>query len=1335
MLNNNLAPSPLFRNYHLYVFILASLFLLLSIGGTAEAAPAAPFKALYTQPDGTTFYAEKHGDETFNWTAASDDIVIAQSLDGYWYYAEIQSRQLVAGTVKYAVQLPPPQPVTSRDVASLYQYYGESKRAEIIEGLQSSQPSRAPIFDGQDIRTSQDLSAPHPLLVLLVSFNDVSLSTTQADWQNLIFGTSGKTLNNYYKEASNNQFYFSPANETDGSANDGIITVALDRNHPNTRNKTNNVNRVLVQQALNAANSQVDFASYDKNNDKYVSMEELHIMTIIAGQEAAYGDPEYADIPSVWAHHWVLSDFFSPVIDDVKLLSIAGGGGYTQFGEKQGNHQATIGTIAHELGHDLDLPDLYDVFSNNGNTNGVGSYSIMGSGNWASLIGEHLGATPVHFDAWSKIFLGFENPIDIPYGTDIIATLHANNITNPDIYNIYKIKTGIPDEYFLLENRQYGIDNGFDQSLQNFASSGGIAIWHIDMNKIRQSNYQSVNDTYPKGVDLEGYDNFPGNPFYHDGYVFNMYSVPNSSYNADGTPSGISILDSQVSSNMMTIKAGTGPAFTAIPIVSSSSTSLTYTTQWNEAATVYYEVLPAGATPPDLNNLLEGKDSLGNPVTLSGHLSAGAGTPSIIAVNGLTVDTSYDLYLIGVDENGHLGDSIVHQFLTAVSPALIVGSVNISEAAANDGSITTPQTVTVTDSTFDSTITKADVTINNLPDGLDYTVTLTSPTVLTIAFTSKATNHMNANSLSDVSVSVAQAKIVGASSNVTSNTFSIGFSDPIPKPMPVLTADSATISEAAANDGSITAAQTVTVSNGTFDPAIAKADVTIINLPAGLDYTVTLTSPTVLNIAFTGNATNHANANDVNNVTVTVAQAKIVEASSDISSNAFSIDFQDPIAPPPPITITIPSQPSGPQVSLNGSNGVIISQVKPELGKDKDGTAAETWIIDSPLLQKAIDFINDADESVKRIEIPITLPANTTTTVELPAEVLSESSKQTPAIIISLVSDRASYDLPVNVLDWKAITQSLGADLKDTKINVTLKLVAGKLAEEIAQKAQASGLKVLGTSVEFSVTVTGNGNSKDITDYGSNYIARTITLNQSVNALIPSVVVYEPQTGKLSFVPATFSVADGKTFVTIKRNGNSIYTVIYAYKTFADIQNHWARREIELLASKTLIKGVTENAFAPDQMITRAEFVTLLAQALGIREDLTKAGFTDVKETDWFAGYVGASVQAGLVNGFIDGTFRPNDKITREQIAVMIVNAIKFAQKDTGDRASQGQVLARFNDQASISPWAKDAVSFAVEAGIISGMKSDTFQPTNLATRAQTASIMKRLLVHLRFID
>ena len=150
-----------------------------------------------------------------------------------------------------------------------------------------------------------------------------------------------------------------------------------------------------------------------------------------------------------------------------------------------------------------------------------------------------------------------------------------------------------------------------------------------------------------------------------------------------------------------------------------------------------------------------------------------------------------------------------------------------------------------------------------------------------------------------------------------------------------------------------------------------------------------------------------------------------------------------------------------------------------------------------------------------------------------------------------------------------------------------------------------------------------------------------------------------------------------------------------------------------------IVSGVTATTFEPDRSITRAEFATLVAKALKLEGG--EAEFADVAESDWFASFVGAAAKAGIIVGS-DGNFRPNDTITRQEMAVIIVKAYEYLEK------SAEEAELTFSDNGEIADWAKTYVAKAVGAGLISGMGDNMFAPDASATRAQAASVISRII-------
>ncbi len=170
---------------------------------------------------------------------------------------------------------------------------------------------------------------------------------------------------------------------------------------------------------------------------------------------------------------------------------------------------------------------------------------------------------------------------------------------------------------------------------------------------------------------------------------------------------------------------------------------------------------------------------------------------------------------------------------------------------------------------------------------------------------------------------------------------------------------------------------------------------------------------------------------------------------------------------------------------------------------------------------------------------------------------------------------------------------------------------------------------------------------------------------------------------------------------------------------FDDVsETHWAYNYISDLAIKKVLTGISENIYMPEKNVTRAEFACALAKALKIETASHSGTFSDVNLSDWYTPYVEAIYKKGIANGFEDATFRPDENITREQLCVMVANAIILSDDMT----------LSFADSADISDWAKDSVSKMVKAGIVNGRDGNVFAPKALATRAEMAKIISLML-------
>ncbi|MFK7696106.1 S-layer homology domain-containing protein [Paenibacillus sp. HJGM_3] len=353
--------------------------------------------------------------------------------------------------------------------------------------------------------------------------------------------------------------------------------------------------------------------------------------------------------------------------------------------------------------------------------------------------------------------------------------------------------------------------------------------------------------------------------------------------------------------------------------------------------------------------------------------------------------------------------------------------------------------------------------------------------------------------------------------------------------------------------------------------------------------------------------------------------------------------------------------------------------------------------------------------------------------VQIPASALIDAIKKEGATI-TIVGVNGTYILPLSVLDLDALAKELGVDVKDLKINVKISLVTGTVASDIAKAIDDLDADSVTDPVEFTLTAEGNGKTVNIDSFGDTYVSRLLTL-KSKPTKPATGVVYDPVSHKISFVPSTTSEKDGKTIAEIKRNSNSIYTVIELDKTFDDVQGHWSQSYVDMLASKLIVDGVTDTKFEPDRSITRAEFAALLVRSLGITTVTGATYFNDVPKGEWYTDIVAAAAQSKLIEGYEDGTFRPNNSITREELAAMVVRALRYAGVNVEvDSAKQAQLLSAWSDSNRII-WGHKEVAAALEAGIVNGMTDTTLGTDQNATRAQSATMLKRFLQKANFIN
>ena len=191
----------------------------------------------------------------------------------------------------------------------------------------------------------------------------------------------------------------------------------------------------------------------------------------------------------------------------------------------------------------------------------------------------------------------------------------------------------------------------------------------------------------------------------------------------------------------------------------------------------------------------------------------------------------------------------------------------------------------------------------------------------------------------------------------------------------------------------------------------------------------------------------------------------------------------------------------------------------------------------------------------------------------------------------------------------------------------------------------------------------------------------------------------------------SYIVKDGQMVFELEESG--IIAVMTYKASFNDIEKSWAKSFISKMAAKGLVSGRNQETFDVNGQITRAEFVTMIVNHMGFKDEVV-SNFNDVPKSEWYYTAVGQAAIHSITAGQTSGNFRPEDNITREEMAMMLAQAYKA--KFGEDLSGRSQP---FSDDSKITPAYKQAVYAMRENSIISGYPDNTFKPTNRATRAE----------------
>ncbi len=404
--------------------------------------------------------------------------------------------------------------------------------------------------------------------------------------------------------------------------------------------------------------------------------------------------------------------------------------------------------------------------------------------------------------------------------------------------------------------------------------------------------------------------------------------------------------------------------------------------------------------------------------------------------------------------------------------------------------------------------------------------------------------------------------------------------------------------------------------------------------------------------------------------------------------------------------------PSEPVIKTETNTADKTTTAKVELTATVKGTTAKASVstdLVNQLIAKSIETAEKA-KTTPHVEINVAAPANAKS-VEL---TLPKTG------VASIAKDKIndlSIGTPFATIRFNSKALASIANTATSDITVTASVVDKKTLPEATQL-------IVGNKPVYDFTVT-SGN-KVIPDFGNGKATITIPYTLEKGEKANSIVIYYVNDkGALEVVKNCKYDSATKT-VSFVTTHFSRYAIAYKPVSFNDVSgSEWFGNAVDFVAARELFGSMGEGNFGPNSAMTRAMFVTVLARLDGV--DLSKyktSKFSDVDINEWYGKSVAWATSNSIVGGIGNNMYAPNREITREEMATMLYNYMKYKDitlPDTGNNTP-------FNDTDNVSAWAQDAVVDMKRFGIIGGVGGNNYAPKDTANRASVATIFMNFI-------
>ncbi|MFW5648187.1 MAG: S-layer homology domain-containing protein [Candidatus Alkaliphilus sp. MAG34] len=392
-------------------------------------------------------------------------------------------------------------------------------------------------------------------------------------------------------------------------------------------------------------------------------------------------------------------------------------------------------------------------------------------------------------------------------------------------------------------------------------------------------------------------------------------------------------------------------------------------------------------------------------------------------------------------------------------------------------------------------------------------------------------------------------------------------------------------------------------------------------------------------------------------------------------------------------------------------------KVKIELGKDavevKTGDKGQSVVaVKSENVKAAVEELVKAVKETPTAKPVVTIKLDDVKTAAMEVSVPKDAMTQLIENNVELVieSKSLSYEIPA-----EALRIALEGIAEDAQIEFNSEIVPVEEAEQLFTDEHAAKTAKV---IQFSISIKDkDGKEIDkVEKFGAKIKISIEIEREDGNPDLLAVFYINEKTGTLEFVGG--KIKDNKIIMTTDHY--SKFAVIEYDKSFDDIENHWSKDYVKSMVAKHVIDGFEDGTYRPEDKLTRAQFAKLLVEALELDMAVDKGNFEDVGAGHWAKDYIETARQQGIIQGYGDGTFKPEQFINRSEMATTITNALKL------DKNISSTVLGQFRDSLEIPSWAVEYVVPVVAEGLLVG-SDGILNPLGNVTRAEAATVIYRI--------